>query len=264
MNSKKVMGTSLGQFVIVIVFALTCTIIMFFLDAYERLYIFTRSFEQYGIDEIVVFLPAFLTLGLLLFSYRQILELTIEMEQRRKAEEALQASEKRYRDLSITDDLTQLFNSRLFYNKLTTELDRTQRYNKPLALLMLDIDNFKKFNDTYGHLEGDKVLVEMGEVIRECMRRTDSAFRYGGEEFALILPETQTNGAITVAERIRTMFKEHTFLPGIEETVHVTVSIGVAAFTQGEDTEVLIKRADQNMYTAKKQGKDQTFFSMST
>jgi len=264
MNSKKVMGTSLGQFVIVIVFALTCTIIMYFLDAYERLYIFTRAYEQFGIDEIVVFLPAFLTLGLLLFSYRQILELTIEMEQRRKAEEALQASEKRYRDLSITDDLTQLFNSRLFYNKLTTELDRSVRYNKPLTLLMMDIDNFKKFNDSYGHLEGDKVLIEMGEVIQECMRRTDSAFRYGGEEFSLILPETQTNGAITVAERIRTMFKEHSFYPGTEEAVHVSVSIGVASYTQGEDTEVLIKRADQNMYTAKKQGKDQTFFSMST
>ena len=258
------MGTSLGQFVIVIVFALTCTIIMYFLDAYERLYIFTRAYEQFGIDENVVFLPAFLTQGLLLFSYRQILELTIEMEQRRKAEEALQASEKRYRDLSITDDLTQLFNSRLFYNKLTTELDRSVRYNKPLTLLMMDIDNFKKFNDSYGHLEGDKVLIEMGEVIQECMRRTDSAFRYGGEEFSLILPETQTNGAITVAERIRTMFKEHSFYPGTEEAVHVSVSIGVASYTQGEDTEVLIKRADQNMYTAKKQGKDQTFFSMST
>jgi len=264
MANKILFGTTLGQFIGVIIFAVTCTVIMFFLDAYERLYIFTRDYEKYGIDDIVVFMPAFLTLGLLIFSYRQVLELTIEMEQRRKAEEALQVSEKRYRDLSITDDLTQLFNSRLFYNKLTTELDRTERYNKPLALLMMDIDNFKQFNDTYGHLEGDKVLVEMGEVIRECMRRTDSAFRYGGEEFALILPETQTNGAITVAERIRVMFKEHTFSPGTDEPVHVTVSIGVAAYTQGEDTEVLIKRADQNMYAAKKQGKDQTFFSMST
>ncbi|MEE8541925.1 MAG: GGDEF domain-containing protein [Desulfobacterales bacterium] len=264
MNSKKITGTSLGQLISVIVFAIICTVIMHSLDAYERLYIFTRAYDQYGIDEIVVFLPAFLTLGLLLFSYRQILELTIEMEQRRKAEEALQASEKRYRELSITDDLTQLFNSRLFYNKLTTELDRTHRYNKPLALLMLDIDDFKKFNDTFGHMEGDKVLVEMGVVIRECMRRTDSAFRYGGEEFSLILPETQTNGAITVAERIRTMFKEHSFFPGAEGPVHVSVSIGVAAFTQGEDTEVLIKRADKNMYTAKNQGKDQTFFSMPT
>ena len=90
----------------------------------------------------------------------------------------------------MTDDLTQLFNQRHLYQQLQQEIERTNRYQHQLAMLLLDLDDFKLFNDTYGHLEGDGVLVKTAKIIRECIRQTDSAFRFGGEEFLVILPET--------------------------------------------------------------------------
>jgi PAS domain S-box-containing protein len=117
-------------------------------------------------------------------------------------EEALRESEKKYKELSITDDLTGLFNQRHFYNQLRAEIDRIQRYKHPLALLLLDVDNFKIYNDTYGHLAGDKVLTKLGEVIRNSIRKTDSGYRYGGEEFTVILTETRGQDAGVAAERL--------------------------------------------------------------
>ena len=121
----------------------------------------------------------------------------------RQIEQELRESEKRYKELSITDGLTKLYNSRHFYDGLQLEIERANRYHRSLALLMIDIDDFKKFNDTYGHLVGDKVLAQTGEVIRNALREADTGYRYGGEEFAVILPETVGPGAVEVAERIR-------------------------------------------------------------
>jgi len=176
-------------------------------------------------------------------------------------EEALRESEKRYRDLSITDDLTGLFNQRHFYNQLRTEIDRIQRYKHPLALLLLDVDNFKIYNDTYGHLAGDKVLAKLGEVIRNSIRKTDSGYRYGGEEFTVILTETRGQDAVIVAERLRKRFSDEIFFPVPLEPVHVTVSVGIAGYRDGEEIASFVKRADQNMYEAKAKGKNCVYYS---
>ncbi len=105
--------------------------------------------------------------------------------------------------LAITDSLTQLYNSRHFYDQLKMEIERANRYGHSLALLLLDIDFFKNYNDTYGHLEGDKVLSTVGQMIKTCLRTMDTAYRYGGEEFTVILPYTDGDEAKTVADRIQ-------------------------------------------------------------
>ena len=234
---------------------------MVFLNAYEKLYLFTNRHFIFGFNEVIVFFPAFIAIGFVLFSAKRIQELESEIRKRRKAEDALIESERNFRELSITDELTGLFNARYFFKKLRTELDLADRYSKPLSLILMDIDNFKNYNDSYGHLEGDKVLAQIGQVMRSCMRATDTAYRYGGEEFVLILTETQGSGVTHVAERIRKRFKAHEFLPKKNKPVHTTVSIGVAEYVPEEEKAAFIKRADMNMYTAKKQGKDQVFFS---
>ena len=176
--------------------------------------------------------------------------------ERKRMEEALRDSEKRYRELSIVDDLTQLYNSRHFYFQLKIELDRSNRYGQPLTLLLLDLDNFKAFNDAYGHVEGDQVLRKLGQVVKRCLRETDFAFRYGGEEFTILLPmTTSADGAVT-AERIRTEFKKETFSPEPGQEVHVTVSIVLAQYRSQEEMKVFVHRVDQLMYQGKKNGKD--------
>jgi len=176
-------------------------------------------------------------------------------------EEALRENEKRYKELSITDDLTGLFNQRHFYNQLRAEIDRIQRYKHPLALLLLDVDNFKIYNDTYGHLAGDKVLAKLGEVIRNSIRKTDSGYRYGGEEFTVILTETRGQDAVVAAERLRKRFADEIFFPVPLEPVRVTVSVGIANYRDGEEIASFVKRADQNMYEAKSKGKNCVYFA---
>ena len=180
---------------------------------------------------------------------------------RRLAEEALKESEARYRILSVTDALTKLYNSRQFYDQLKLEIERADRYGHPLSLLLLDIDNFKNFNDSYGHLEGDVVLIKLGEVIRRCLRKTDSAYRFGGEEFTVILPETTGDAATILAERIREEYENEAFHPLDRlESLHGTVSIGVAQYILQEELRPFLKRADSNMYHAKGQGKNRVFY----
>mgnify|MGYP001378384238 CR=1 FL=1 len=177
------------------------------------------------------------------------------------AEDALRKSETMYRALSITDALTGLYNSRYFYDQLRLEIERADRYGHPLSLLLLDIDNFKNFNDSYGHLEGDVVLVRLGEVIRRCLRKPDSAYRFGGEEFTAILPETTGDAATILAERIRKEYEQERFFPlGRENAIYETVSIGVAQYIPREESRMFLKRADSNMYKAKRQGKNRVFY----
>jgi len=159
-------------------------------------------------------------------------------------------------NLAITDGLTKLFNLRHFYNLLEIEIDRCRRYGHSIALLLLDIDNFKVYNDTYGHLEGDKVLVRIGQIIRSCLRTMDSAFRYGGEEFTVILPETSAQEANNVANRIRTAVEYENFFPVPGNVVTVTISIGVTEYNNKEPLSEFIKRADQAMYLSKEKGRN--------
>ena len=176
--------------------------------------------------------------------------------QREAAIETLRESEERYRELSIVDDLTQLYNSRHFYHQLKMEIDRVDRYKQPLTLLLLDLDDFKRFNDAYGHIEGDRVLKRLGQVIKRCLRQTDSAYRYGGEEFVVLLPMTTGKDGIVTAERIRTEFKNEIFSPAPGQDVHMTVSIGLAQYKPQQDIKAFVHRVDQLMYQGKKNGKN--------
>jgi diguanylate cyclase (GGDEF)-like protein len=158
--------------------------------------------------------------------------------------------------LAITDELTKLHNVRYFYSQLDVEADRSNRYDHSLSLLMMDIDYFKKYNDTFGHLEGDKVLIRFGELIRSCLRTMDSAYRYGGEEFAIILPETAGEEAMNVADRIRKVTEVEKMLPQAETPVKVTVSIGVTQYCKNEKLSAFVKRADAAMYMSKQNGRN--------
>jgi len=163
----------------------------------------------------------------------------------------------RLKKLAITDGLTKLFNSRHFYNQMELEADRSNRYNHPLALLLLDIDLFKEYNDTYGHLEGDKVLQRIGKVITSCLRKMDTAYRYGGEEFTILLPETTAEEAKTVAERIRSGIEDVNLLPIPGSTATITISIGVTEYCKNEDLSEVVQRADRAMYLSKRNGRNQ-------
>ncbi len=183
------------------------------------------------------------------------------LRERNHAMEKLRESEQRYQELSITDGLTKLFNSRQFYAVLHGEIERSNRYDHPLSVLMLDIDDFKKYNDTYGHLEGDRVLSRFAEIIRECLRQTDSAYRYGGEEFSVILPATKGEQGIITAERVRIALKNETFTPRPGTDIRVTVSIGLAQHAKNEEMMDFLRRADQNLYKAKASGKNRVCFT---
>jgi diguanylate cyclase (GGDEF)-like protein len=188
--------------------------------------------------------------------------LQTEIDDHEKTEQALRQSESRYMELSIKDDLTGLYNQRHFYHLLHAEIERAERYGRPLSLLLLDIDDFKLFNDTHGHMEGDRVLERIGATIQRCVRRTDWAFRYGGEEFTIFMPETPGDQAGVVAERIRTEFRAERFRPSPGREESKTVSIGIAQYQSREELKEFISRADRNMYEAKRLGKDRVYSSL--
>jgi len=179
-----------------------------------------------------------------------------DITERRRAEEVLKESEKKYRELSIIDNLTQLYNSRHFYAQLEIEIERSNRYGQPLTLLLLDLDKFKKFNDKYGHVEGDYVLSQLGQVINRCLRDPDSAYRYGGEEFTIMLPMTTGNEGIVTAKRIQTELKKEAFSPVLDQNIYMTVSIGLAQYKPKEEIKAFVHRVDKLMYQAKKDGRD--------
>ena len=160
--------------------------------------------------------------------------------------------------LAVTDDLTGLYNYRYLQQRLDDEIERSRRYEKTFSLLMLDIDGFKRFNDTQGHLAGDRALADLGAVIRSAVREVDIVTRYGGEEFSVILPETDSSGALIAAEKIREAVAAHEFLDaGGQPGLRLTVSIGLATYpVHAADKESLLRHADDAVYEAKADGKD--------
>jgi diguanylate cyclase (GGDEF)-like protein len=161
-------------------------------------------------------------------------------------------------ELTVVDDLTGLYNYRYFIRKLGTELMRASRYRQSLSLIMIDIDWFKRCNDTYGHLFGNLVLRDIARRTRESVREVDVVCRYGGEEFAAILPQTKKEDARMIGERIRQKVESAEFVSETKESrVRITVSLGVASFPEnGETSKELIESVDQALYLAKGQGKN--------
>lgn len=159
--------------------------------------------------------------------------------------------------LSVTDSLTGLYNSRYFYKYLDLEISRTKRYGSSFSLLLFDIDNFKRLNDTYGHQAGDEVLQELTRILKSVSRETDVVVRYGGEEFVIILPNTGEEEATALANRILKSVQKKTIMLSAADKVSITVSGGVASFPQNASTaKELLNAADSAMYAAKTAGKN--------
>jgi diguanylate cyclase (GGDEF)-like protein len=180
-------------------------------------------------------------------------ELLHEIAERKKAEDA-------YRELSIRDPLTELFNRRHFFYLAEQELERSRRYRRPLSAVMLDIDHFKTVNDRFGHATGDLALIAVADDIRHSLRKVDLAGRYGGEEFAMLLPEADPPNALAAAERLRSQIASR-IIPTEKGELKFTVSLGISSTGHGEaktTIDILFERADQALYKAKESGRNRT------
>jgi len=159
---------------------------------------------------------------------------------------------KRIHELTITDDVTSLYNARHLNFVLETEIYRSNRYHYEFSLIFIDLDHFKEVNDTHGHLVGSKLLREIAEVVRSSLRLIDYAFRYGGDEFVVLLPQTGKESATVVARRLRQRLNEARFIADENLNLHVTASLGLATFPVDANTKAeLVRLADEAMYLVK-------------
>ncbi|MFH1287524.1 MAG: GGDEF domain-containing protein [bacterium] len=164
----------------------------------------------------------------------------------------------KYKELSKHDGLTSLFNYRHFHEVLKDEIKRCKRYSRGFSVLMIDVDNFKSFNDTYGHFEGDLILKKISKFLMQNVRDIDSVYRYGGEEFTIILPETTKDGAFILAQRLHSLLPVSIFkTKNTAYNIKPTISIGLSCYPHdAKDKNELIKKADLALYEAKHLGKD--------
>lgn len=179
------------------------------------------------------------------------LELRKAIFRAQQTEQELQQLNQALTTQTLTDALTQVNNRRALENNLVNEWERAFRYSQPLSLLMLDVDDFKSYNDRFGHQSGDAVLQQVADILTREARQPDFVARYGGEEFVIVLPETDREGALYIAERIRYKIEQ-----AIWTQRPVTVSIGVASYGSQADAEALLSQADQAMYRAKHAGRN--------
>jgi len=190
-------------------------------------------------------------------SIRLIMEKEVLVQTLKQKYAELERANARLQEIAVRDGLTDLYNHRYFQEILSKELARSSRHNRDLSLLFLDVDDFKKYNDTHGHQLGDTLLKQLAHIIVDTMREGDVVARYGGEEFVVILPETDNAYAIQAADKLRKLVEEYSFRG--EETQpggKVTISLGVSSRVADCTTASLIQRADQALYKAKSEGKN--------
>ncbi len=182
-------------------------------------------------------------------------KLSDTLEEIRIKNEKISVMNKMLKMQVITDPLTEVFNRRYLFEIFKREIARAKRYNEPLSVIMMDIDHFKKINDTYGHMIGDKILKGIAKVIKERIRTSDIIARYGGEEFVIVLTNANLEIAQKIAEDLRQKVENIVFK--IEEkSIKATISLGVAQLKEDDDVDTLLIRADENLYTAKNRGRN--------
>ena len=164
---------------------------------------------------------------------------------------------KRIHELTITDDCTKLYNNRHLHSILDAEVYRSSRYHYEFSLIFIDLDYFKRVNDTHGHLAGSRLLLELGHLIKAHLRLIDYGFRYGGDEFVILLPQTPKRSAINVARRLHRLLNSQKFLKEEGLDVSITASFGIAAFPEdAQNKEDLIRKADMAMYQVKQSSRN--------
>jgi diguanylate cyclase (GGDEF)-like protein len=174
----------------------------------------------------------------------------------------LRSQNRRLSELSMTDPLTGLYNRRYLMERFHEEIERAKRYQYPISCVIVDIDDFKLINDTYGHLKGDQLLQQLAIIMKNSNRVVDILSRYGGEEFIMILPQTNLGGAETVSERYRQLVAGFQILPG-EPDLRITVSMGASAYSTSKigTKEELLRQADEALYEAKRLGKNRVMLA---
>jgi diguanylate cyclase (GGDEF)-like protein len=193
------------------------------------------------------------------FHFKELLARIINILRNRDHLKNLREENIRLQQLSIVDHLTGLYNKKYFLERLNEEVSRASRYKYPLACVMMDIDYFKRINDSYGHLAGDRILMDLADMIKESTRVVDVAARFGGEEFVYSFAPDQYRRGLYVAEKIRINIANHHFRDG-EKRIRLSISAGVSCHTGSEDIvpESLIHQADVALYEAKNHGRNNT------
>lgn len=215
---------------------LSCTTIYLVItfDLAEAFYEFSRQHETWELDEIMVALAVAMPLYITIFAVRRW----------REANQRLK--------LANTDSLTDLFNRRKGWRSLLMEVDRAKRYNRPLSVIMFDIDHFKSVNDRFGHAGGDLILNEVAQLVQNGLRNTDILARWGGEEFIIISTETSLPNAAIAAERLRASIEKHIF----SKSIKITASFGLADMENEDSADSLLLRADKMLYLSKTEGRN--------
>lgn len=217
-----------------------------------------KAFEKGAVDYITKPFHA----GELLARMRIHLELKYSRQKLQKLLKEQNELVKKLEQLANTDSLTGVWNRRYFLIRANQEINRSQRYNLPFSLLLIDIDHFKKVNDTYGHNIGDEVIISMTKIVFKHLRQVDCFGRLGGEEFVILLPETDIEQAVIVAERIRANINNQSITVDNKQ-LYITVSIGVASYNLVDLViDSIIQRADQAVYQAKNQGRNRVIVNI--
>lgn len=225
-----------------------------FLDAINRAEIYRYVTKPWDNQELVGIVAHAAERHWLLVRNRELVE-DLERQVRDRTE-ALERANKKLSELAMTDPLTHVMNRRAIFERFQQEIDRSRRYEHSLVAVMIDVDHFKAFNDMEGHVLGDEALKKLAQIISANVRKTDLLGRYGGEEFIVLMPETQVKNALEICERLRAAV-ERTTMQGAKGAAYLTVSIGVAGFPdEGATPKELVQAADQALYEAKESGRN--------